>query len=173
MRKEILIVGSLLAASGALLLLFITFHDRLLGLVGQLVEFVRSLSFAGNVLMILLIALSCFPPLVGYSTLLTLCGFIYADFGAAFATAYAGGLLGAMASFFASRKLFSEAFKERMLSVYPNFIAIDRAITEQGIHLSHLKTPVARSSTLDHHPSRSISIWTDEHTLVNNLCFIL
>lgn len=79
--------------------------------------------------MIILLMITSFPPLFGYGTLLTLCGFIF-RFPLGVIPAYLGGLLGSTACFIVSRKWLVDYYRENYLKNIPEFTAIEEAINK-------------------------------------------
>jgi uncharacterized membrane protein YdjX (TVP38/TMEM64 family) len=107
--RPILIVLLISISTSIVLLIF---HERIIPAVEIAATYIKDLGSPGALLMICIIVTTCFPPVVGYATALTLCGFIYNEsilYG--FSIAYVGGLLGGMLVFIAARELFTTEFK--------------------------------------------------------------
>ncbi|TPX30916.1 hypothetical protein SmJEL517_g05633 [Synchytrium microbalum] len=84
----------------------------------------------GAVILGTLVLISSFPPMFGYGTLLTLCGFTY-GFPLGLIPAYIGGWAGAMLCFLAARKLLS-GYKQRIAD---NFSQLQSVIDKGGLKL--------------------------------------
>jgi uncharacterized membrane protein YdjX (TVP38/TMEM64 family) len=84
----------------------------------------------GMVILTLLIILTCIPPLFGYSTLLTLSGFIY-KFPLGFIPAYFGALCGGTCAFLLGRR-YKEPVKDWIMKYYANYFEATSAAVETG-----------------------------------------
>ncbi|KAI7897888.1 snare associated Golgi protein-domain-containing protein [Cokeromyces recurvatus] len=91
------------------------------------------LGYRGYLLMSLLIFLSAFPPIIGYSTYQTLSGYTY-GFQIGFPISYFSALIGAIICFSLCR-LFIKTRISRLLSRYPNFEAVVKAVEKKGFKL--------------------------------------
>lgn len=85
--------------------------------------------------MYLLVVSSGFPPLMGYSTLLTLCGFIFGSLWG-FIPAYLGGLTGALGCFLLYRRWLGVYYRERIFAMFPKAKLIEDAINSGGFQVS-------------------------------------
>jgi uncharacterized membrane protein YdjX (TVP38/TMEM64 family) len=87
-------------------------------------------SVRGMLLLIILIILSSIPPLFGYATFLTLCGFIY-KFPLGFVPAYIGAVVGAACAFLLGRR-YKEPVRDWILKHYANYFEATSAAVETG-----------------------------------------
>jgi uncharacterized membrane protein YdjX (TVP38/TMEM64 family) len=77
-----------------------------------------------------LIFLSAFPPIIGYGTYQTLCGYTF-GFQIGFPISYLSALAGAVVCFQLSRSCLRVRVM-RMLSKYPNLEAVVKAVEKKG-----------------------------------------
>lgn len=105
-------------------------------------------SYRGALLMIALITLTGFPLIFGYSTLLTLCGYIY-GFPLGFTPAYLGAVFGSVACFLVGKRFFKERARLWLSQQYPTMTrAIETAVERGGlkvIYRSDLQKKVMKS----------------------------
>lgn len=109
--------------------------------------------------MILLIALTGFPPIFGYSTLLTLCGFIY-GFPLGMVPAYIGAVAGATGCFLLGRKVFKDTARAFLMKNYPSMLhAIENAVQRGGLKVSIGAFMTNHDKAIDYDKTGSLSIW--------------
>ncbi|KAI9141030.1 snare associated Golgi protein-domain-containing protein [Paraphysoderma sedebokerense] len=96
----------------------------------QLYDFIKSLGLGGDFLLLLLIILTCFPPIFGYSILVFMCGFIY-GFPHGFLPLATGSMIGALGCFTLSRTLFKEYFNRISLK-YRYLLQVNKVIEQKG-----------------------------------------
>ncbi|KAI0104764.1 hypothetical protein GGR51DRAFT_218846 [Nemania sp. FL0031] len=85
----------------------------------------------GWVLLFLLSSLSSFPPLIGYSTTVTLAGFVF-GFPRGWPIIASATVVGSTASFVASRTIFS-AYVQRLVGDDKRFVALGQVLRRDGL----------------------------------------
>ncbi|KAJ3145120.1 hypothetical protein HDU89_007537 [Geranomyces variabilis] len=124
-----------LAAMSALgLLTLVAFHTQIFAFLNRFANAIHGLGFAGWVLMLFLQFISCFPPLVGYGTLLYLQGYIY-GFPGGFIPAYVGALSGAVVCFIAARRWLDASHRARFVASFPKWRAVEEVVEKGGLKL--------------------------------------
>lgn len=88
--------------------------------------------------MVILLFLTCFPPLVGYGTLLYMFGFIY-GFPLGFFPAYLGAWSGGVCCFLLARRWMGDYYRGKILRTFPKFEAIEDAIEKGGLKVGRLE----------------------------------
>lgn len=122
-----------------LAVLFTVFHNDIIPPLVQFCDFIKSQGFFGGLLMTITIVISTFPPLVGYGSLLYMCGFIY-GFPLGFIPAYLGGCIGGILVFLVSRKWLLDYWKPKLLANFPlYFREVEDAVEKGGLKLAILK----------------------------------
>ncbi|KAI9220684.1 snare associated Golgi protein-domain-containing protein, partial [Blastocladiella britannica] len=76
---------------------------------------------------------TAFPPVMGYSTILYLCGYIY-GFPLGWIPSFIGALIGAIACFYTSRH-FLRGWAQRKIARYPAATALRKTIEKRGLAL--------------------------------------
>lgn len=76
---------------------------------------------------------TCFPPLIGYGTLLYFCGFVF-KFPWGFFPAFIGPFFGAAIGFPMGRK-WLKTYRDMLVRHYPNFAYIESAVDQGGLKL--------------------------------------
>ncbi|ORZ33116.1 snare associated Golgi protein-domain-containing protein, partial [Catenaria anguillulae PL171] len=87
----------------------------------------------GTLMCISLLATTAFPPMMGYSTVLYLCGYIY-GFPWGWIPSFIGALAGSVLCFYLSRYYLRE-WAQRKLSAYATAKALKRTIEKRGLRL--------------------------------------
>ncbi|KAI5465906.1 snare associated Golgi protein-domain-containing protein [Mariannaea sp. PMI_226] len=85
----------------------------------------------GWVLIFLMIFITSFPPVVGYSTAATISGFVY-GFPWGWPVVSAGCTLGALGAFMASRTILS-SYVDRMVGKDHRFVALGQVLRQEGV----------------------------------------
>jgi len=96
------------------------------GYVTELLKWVESIGWWGNIVLILIYIVISFPVPIGTSPLALCCGFLY-GIGLGFATISIGSMLGSILSFWVCRKMFKE-WVEKEIKSKPTLIAIMKAV---------------------------------------------
>ncbi|ELR24679.1 SNARE associated Golgi protein [Acanthamoeba castellanii str. Neff] len=122
----------LMVISLVLGILALVYREELFRAFDKTAGFIRDQGIAGSLLLILAIAITSYPPMVGYSWGLLACGYIYGWAG--FIPAYIGALLGGLTSFLAFRYAFRD-WVEKQTRSYPKYVALERALEKEGLPL--------------------------------------
>ncbi|KAI9179309.1 Tlg2-vesicle protein [Blastocladiella emersonii ATCC 22665] len=109
------------------------FYSQILAALDEFAHFARGSPVVGSLLCIMLIVASSFPPIMGYSTTLYLCGYIF-GFPNGFPPAFVGAMLGACSCFYASRH-FLRHHAHRAMRRYPMARALRHTIEKRGLKL--------------------------------------
>ncbi|KAJ3374047.1 hypothetical protein GGF31_008263 [Allomyces arbusculus] len=96
-------------------------------------DFVRGHKVVGPLLLTMAIFTTMFPPIMGLSTILYLCGYIY-GFPGGFAPAYLGALGGACTCFLLTHS-YLRGYASRALARYPSARALRHTIDKRGLKL--------------------------------------
>ncbi|PUU81200.1 hypothetical protein B9Z19DRAFT_1077850 [Tuber borchii] len=127
------IFGSLLLLIiGTTAILGLIFHAKILHAILPFAAKLRSWK-AGWLLIFALCFASAFPPMIGYSTSVTLAGFVYGFPNGWFIIA-SGTVIGASCSFIACRYYFQD-FAKRMVATDKRFAALSLTLKHDGIKL--------------------------------------
>ncbi|KAI1821257.1 hypothetical protein F4861DRAFT_480126 [Xylaria intraflava] len=114
----------------ALLIVFLVFSHRIFMALHPVAEGWRKLP-GGWALLFLLSALSAFPPLIGYSTTITIAGFIF-GFPGGWPIVAAATVAGSTAAFFASRTILS-SYVQRLVGEDRRFVALGQVLRHDGL----------------------------------------
>ncbi|KAI9099902.1 hypothetical protein DFS34DRAFT_513156 [Phlyctochytrium arcticum] len=114
---------------------FFTFHKQIVEFMTAFAKYITDKGPSGMFFMTFFLWLSCFPPLIGFGSLLYLCGFIY-GFPLGFVPAYIGALSGACSSFSLARWWMGDYYRARILNWYPKFKNIEDAVDKGGLKLT-------------------------------------
>jgi uncharacterized membrane protein YdjX (TVP38/TMEM64 family) len=114
----------------ALAIVFLIFSHRIFAALRPVAEGWRALP-GGWVLLFLLSAATAFPPVIGYSTTVTMAGFIF-GFPAGWPIAAGATVAGSTAAFFASRTIFS-AYVQRLVGEDRRFVALGQVLRRDGL----------------------------------------
>ncbi|KAJ9669096.1 Tlg2-vesicle protein [Coniosporium apollinis] len=115
-----------------LTVLFLVYHDSIFGWLAPAAKRWREVKGGWMILWALVFVVS-FPPLIGYSTLLTISGFVYGFPNGWFIVATAT-ILGSTASFLASRSLL-KSLVHRLIAHDPRFAALALTLKHDGLKL--------------------------------------
>jgi len=121
---------ALMATTVALGVLALVYRNQLFDVFDTTSKFIREQGILGALLLTLIICITCFPPMIGYSWSLTACGYIYGWIG--FVPGYIGALLGGLCSFAILRYAFRD-WIEKKTRRYPKYVALERAIEKEGL----------------------------------------
>ncbi|KAJ3014235.1 hypothetical protein HKX48_005275 [Thoreauomyces humboldtii] len=113
---------------------FVVFRVQIVQMLTEFADTVRRMGVGGWLLMTFLQFLSCFPPLVGYGTLLYMCGFIF-GFPWGWIPAFVGSWLGGVTVFLLSRRYLGPSYRAMLLSHFPKFRHIESAVETGGLKL--------------------------------------
>ncbi|KAI5776561.1 hypothetical protein EDC01DRAFT_625209 [Geopyxis carbonaria] len=129
------IVGSVvLLISASLGILTIAFHGQILHAMLPISQKLRSWK-AGWLFIFALCFAAAFPPMIGYSTSVTLAGFVYGfPNGQVWFIVAGGTIVGATTAFMACRYLFRN-FAKRMVATDKRFAALSLTLKHDGIKL--------------------------------------
>ncbi|KAF2970911.1 hypothetical protein GQX73_g2700 [Xylaria multiplex] len=113
-----------------LTILFLVFSHRIFAALHPVAEGWRKLP-GGWVLLFLLSSLAAFPPLIGYSTTITIAGFIF-GFPRGWFIVAGATVLGSTASFIASRTVLS-SYVQRLVGEDRRFVALGQVLRHDGL----------------------------------------
>ncbi|KAJ3182232.1 Tlg2-vesicle protein [Gaertneriomyces sp. JEL0708] len=119
------------------LVTFLLYHEQIFAFLTEFAQRVRDMGAGGMLLTIFLVFITCFPPMIGYGTLVYLCGFIY-SFPLGFVPAYTGALLGGICCFIGARRWLGEGYRQRIVSAWPKFEVVEGAVEKGGWKLATL-----------------------------------
>ncbi|GAP86220.1 putative tlg2-vesicle protein of 38 kda protein [Rosellinia necatrix] len=114
----------------ALTIVFLVFSSRIFAALRPVAESWRGLP-GGWVLLFLLSAASAFPPLIGYSTTITLAGFVF-GFPAGWPIVASATVCGSAAAFVASRTVLS-GYVQRLVGEDRRFVALGQVLRRDGL----------------------------------------
>jgi hypothetical protein len=112
------------------LCIFLIYHKEIFLILDKFARSVKLMGFVGGIIFYLMIFLTTFPLVIGYSTLVTLSGFIF-GFGIGFFISYIAALTGAITVFYLSRKWFKK-YVGRVLHKNKSMNAIIKAVEKKG-----------------------------------------
>ena len=113
-----------------ILILFIVYSGRLFEWFAGVASSWRDVT-GGWIIMMLVVAATACPPMMGYSTAATIAGFVY-GFPLGWPIAAVGATLGSLAAFMASRTVLS-GFVDRIVGHDKRFIALGQVLRRDGI----------------------------------------
>ncbi|KAI0410314.1 tlg2-vesicle protein of [Xylaria grammica] len=113
-----------------LTILFLVFSHRIFAALHPVAEGWRKLP-GGWVLLFLLSAVTAFPPLIGYSTTVTIAGFVF-GFPYGWFIVAGATVVGSTASFIASRTVLS-AYVQRLVGEDRRFVALGQVLRHDGL----------------------------------------
>lgn len=111
-------------------ILFLIFSPRIFTALGPVAHSWRETSGAWIPIW-LAIFVSAFPPLIGYSTINTVAGFVY-GFPNAWPLVATASTMGSLASFVASRTVLS-GYVDRLVGKDPRFLALGQVLRKEGL----------------------------------------
>ncbi|KAI1437569.1 hypothetical protein GGR50DRAFT_47103 [Xylaria sp. CBS 124048] len=114
----------------ALLIVFLVFSHRIFVALHPVAEGWRKLP-GGWALLFLLCSITAFPPLVGYSTTITIAGFIF-GFPGGWPIVAGATIVGSTAAFFASRTILS-GYVHRLVGEDRRFVALGQVLRHDGL----------------------------------------
>ncbi|KAG0214348.1 hypothetical protein BGX28_002165 [Mortierella sp. GBA30] len=115
------------------LAVFAGFHTKIFEMLEIMATFIKGLGRAGPPLIMLGLFLTAFPPLVGYSSLVTMSGYVY-GFGFGLFIAYTSALLGSVACFYLCRRWFKVQVRA-MLAKKQSLKSVVKAVEKRGFKL--------------------------------------
>lgn len=113
--------------------IFAGFHTRIFQFLEALATFIKSLGAAGPPLIMLGLFLTAFPPLVGYSSLVTMSGYVY-GFAFGLFIAYTSALLGSITCFYLCRRWFKTQVRA-LMAKKQGMKSVVKAVEKRGFKL--------------------------------------
>ncbi|KAI1118735.1 hypothetical protein F5Y14DRAFT_178265 [Nemania sp. NC0429] len=113
-----------------LVVVFLVFSHRIFAALHPVAESWREIP-GGWVILFLLSAFTAFPPMIGYSTTVTIAGFVF-GFPAGWPIIAGATVAGSTASFLASRTVFS-AYVHRLVGEDRRFVALGQVLRHDGL----------------------------------------
>ncbi|KAI1383226.1 uncharacterized protein F4822DRAFT_419783 [Hypoxylon trugodes] len=125
-------VGAVLTiiALDVLVILFLVYSHSIFAALESVAEGWRALP-GGWILVFLLTCLTAFPPMIGYSTCVTIAGFLY-DFPDGWPVAASATVLGSLAAFLASRTVLG-GYVDRLVGGDTRFVAFGQVLRRDGL----------------------------------------
>ncbi|KAL2108080.1 hypothetical protein VUR80DRAFT_4283 [Thermomyces stellatus] len=127
-QRVLFIIATIISA--IISVLFLIYSPRLFTALGPVAQSWRETP-GGWLLIWLAVFGSAFPPLIGYSTVNTVAGFIY-GFPNAWPLVATASTLGSLASFVASRTVLS-GYVDRLVGKDPRFVALGQVLRKEGL----------------------------------------
>lgn len=118
------------------LCIFLGYRVEIFLVLDNFAHLVKSMGTSGGMIFYLMIFLTTFPLVIGYSTLITLSGFTF-GFRVGFFISYMAALTGAITVFYLSRKWFRKSVR-RMLHKNKSLNAVITAVEKKGFKLLFL-----------------------------------
>ncbi|KAF9961180.1 hypothetical protein BGZ72_004510 [Mortierella alpina] len=115
------------------LAVFAGFHTKIFEILEAMAAFIKGLGRAGPPIIMLGLFLTAFPPLVGYSSLVTMSGYVY-GFGFGLFIAYTSALLGSIACFYLCRRWFKVQVRA-MMAKKQSLKSVVKAVEKRGFKL--------------------------------------
>ncbi|KAG0328790.1 hypothetical protein BGZ99_004454 [Dissophora globulifera] len=113
--------------------IFAGFHTKFFELLEAMASFIKSLGRAGPPIIMLGLFLTAFPPVVGYSSLVTMSGYVY-GFGFGMFIAYTSALLGSVACFYLCRRWFKVQVRA-LMAKKQSMRSVVKAVEKRGFKL--------------------------------------
>ncbi|KAF9112614.1 hypothetical protein BGX27_003108 [Mortierella sp. AM989] len=126
-------VGLWIAMALCSLAIFAVFHTRIFELLEAMATFIKNLGRGGPPLIMLGLFLTSFPPLFGYSSLVTMAGYVY-GFGFGLFIAYTSALLGSVTCFYLCRRWFKVQVRT-LMAKRQNMKSVVKAVEKRGFKL--------------------------------------
>ncbi|KAI1345162.1 hypothetical protein F5Y15DRAFT_19065 [Xylariaceae sp. FL0016] len=114
----------------AIAVVFLVFSHRIFGALAPVAESWRKLP-GGWIIIFLMTCLAAFPPLIGYSTCVTIAGFVY-GFPGGWPIVAAGTVFGSTGAFIASRTVLS-SYVHRLVGEDKRFVALGQVLRHDGL----------------------------------------
>ncbi|CAN9442858.1 unnamed protein product [Alternaria alternata] len=130
LQKILFFVGNLVLAVGGIL--FLVYNERIFGALLSVAKKWRDVTAGWLILWVLIFVVS-FPPLIGYSSLLTIAGFVY-GFPNGWFIAATATVTGSTASFLLSRTLLKNMV-HRLIANDTRFAALSLTLKHDGLKL--------------------------------------
>lgn len=119
-----------LIALNVLLILGMVYSHRIFAALGPVAKGWRALP-GGWVLVFLMTCLSAFPPMIGYSTCVTIAGFVY-GFPGGWPIVAGATVFGSLAAFLTSRTVFS-GYVHSLVGADKRFVALGQVLRRDGL----------------------------------------
>ncbi|CAO3573714.1 unnamed protein product [Mortierella alpina] len=115
------------------LAIFAGFHTKIFEILEAMAAFIQGLGRAGPPIIMLGLFLTSFPPLIGYSSLVTMSGYVY-GFGFGLFIAYTSALLGSITCFYLCRRWFKVQVRA-MMAKKQSLKSVVKAVEKRGFKL--------------------------------------
>lgn len=129
----VIAIALLLFFALGLFSLTVYYWESIVPWLNNTAESIRTQGVTGYALMSAVVFVFCFPPLMGYGTLLYFNGFVF-RFPMGIIPVFVGSAAGAFVGFVLGRR-WLQPYRSRWLSQYPNFGLIEKAVERGGIKL--------------------------------------
>ncbi|KAF9131180.1 hypothetical protein BGW39_002150 [Mortierella sp. 14UC] len=113
--------------------IFVGFHTEIFQLLESMATIIKSFGRAGPPIMMLALFLTAFPPVFGYSSLVTMSGYVY-GFGLGLFIAYTSALLGSIACFYLCRRWFKVQVRA-LMAKKQSMKSVVKAVEKRGFKL--------------------------------------
>ncbi|KAG0053086.1 hypothetical protein BGZ83_001678 [Gryganskiella cystojenkinii] len=113
--------------------IFAGFHTKIFELLEAMATFIKSLGRAGPPIIMVCLFLTAFPPIFGYSSLVTMSGYVY-GFKFGLFIAYTSALLGSIVCFYLCRKWFKVQVRS-LMAKKPSLKSVVKAVEKRGFKL--------------------------------------
>ncbi|KAG0032795.1 hypothetical protein BGZ82_006389 [Podila clonocystis] len=113
--------------------LFAGFHTKIFQLLDQMAILIKGLGHAGPPLIMIGMFLTAFPPVLGYSSFVTMSGYVY-GFTYGFLIAYTSALLGSVTCFYLGRKYFKKQVRT-LMAKKQSMKSVVKAVEKRGFKL--------------------------------------
>ncbi|KAL7751908.1 Tlg2-vesicle protein [Sorochytrium milnesiophthora] len=124
------VVGAVMAVAVVAVVVWVN-RIALVGALDTLARWLRANGVLGIFVVVLILSATAFPPMIGYSTLLTLCGYVW-GFPLGFVPGFLGGFIGSSLCFIAARRYLRQYVERKVLVRFPNVNTIKRVIERRG-----------------------------------------
>ncbi|KAI2629719.1 hypothetical protein GGR54DRAFT_276205 [Hypoxylon sp. NC1633] len=128
LQRVLFVVAGLVV--NVLLILFLVYSHRIFAALGPVAKGWRELP-GGWALVFLMTALTAFPPMIGYSTCVTIAGFVY-GFPGGWPVVAAATVAGSAAAFVTSRTVFS-GYVHALVGADKRFVALAQVLRRDGL----------------------------------------
>ncbi|KAI1316045.1 hypothetical protein EDD11_010509 [Mortierella claussenii] len=114
--------------------LVVGYHSKIFGALEALADFIRGLGpFRGPLAIMLCLFATSFPPIIGYSSIVTMSGYVY-GFLFGFVIAFSGALAGGIVCFFFCRKWFKPQVR-KLMAKNKSLKSVVRTVEKRGFRL--------------------------------------